>query len=141
MRTLHLSLLSLAIILGGFGFNASQADVYHDHVHYHHGHTHDGHVIHAGTIQGFEVLEYAVEAHANEKMVVNLKTNNSNNYFNIKGPKSDTPIFMGETFGDQYSAIAPADGTYTIQVFMQPTAAKQNQTARYTLDVKVKTIE
>jgi hypothetical protein len=44
---------------------------------------------------------------------------------------------VGSTSGNRFEAELPADGVYTIRVYLMRNAARRNETARYTLDVGI----
>ncbi|WP_346836813.1 hypothetical protein [Microbulbifer sp. SAOS-129_SWC] len=93
-----------------------------------------------GSIRGYESINYKLRARSGQKMHVALKTDNGANYFNVyapgKGP-GDQAIFIGSIEGNQYTTTLPADGVYTIQVFMMRSAARRKETATFTLHVEI----
>jgi hypothetical protein len=46
-------------------------------------------------------------------------------------------IFVGSTSGNRFEAELPADGEYTIRVYLMRNAARRNETANYTLEVGI----
>lgn len=93
------------------------------------------------TITGRQEVNYKLGAKAGQTMVVILKTDNASNYFNIyapgKGP-GDEALFVAAMKGSRYEGILPADGEYTVQVFLMSNAARRNEKANYTLEVEIK---
>jgi len=92
------------------------------------------------TITGYQSVNYKFGAKAGQHMVVILKTDNGSNYFNIfvpgKGP-GDEAMFIGSTLGDRYDGTLPADGEYTVQVYLMRNAARRNEKANYTLEIGI----
>jgi len=73
-------------------------------------------------------------------MVVVLKTDNGSNYFNIFAPgkkPGDEAMFIGSTLGDRYDGTLPADGKYTVQVYLMRNAARRNEKVNYTLEIGI----
>ena len=88
-----------------------------------------------GKIKGYATAEYTVTGKAGQTLSVNLKTNQPSNYFNIRQPSQDEALFIGSTSGNSYQAKLPADGEYTVQVYLMRNAARRNAVAAYTLDI------
>lgn len=92
------------------------------------------------TITGYETVNYKLDAKTGQLMEVDLKTDNTATYFNIfvpgKGP-GDEAMFIGSINGSHYEGTLPADGTYTVQVYMMRSAARRNETANYTLEFSI----
>lgn len=91
-----------------------------------------------GKIRGYQGVDYVVRASAGQRMVVRLKTRNTANYFNILPPGSSAAaIFIGSTRGNRYDGTLPKSGDYRIRVYMMRSAARRNETARYSLTIKI----
>jgi hypothetical protein len=92
------------------------------------------------SITGYETVNYQLDAKAGQLMEVDLKTDNTATYFNIfvpgKGP-GDQAMYIGSIKGGQFEGKLPADGKYTVQVYMMRSAARRNETANYTLDISI----
>ncbi len=92
------------------------------------------------TIIGRESVNYKLRAKAGQSLFVILNTSNGANYFNIyvpgKGP-GDAAMFIGATLGTRYEGTLPADGVYTVQVFLMRSAARRNEKASYTLEIEI----
>lgn len=93
-----------------------------------------------GKIKGYDTFNYTLGAKAGQYMRVSLETKHTATYFNIfepgKGP-GDGAMFIGSTRGNAYTGDLPADGTYTIQVYMMRSAARRNETANYQLHIGI----
>jgi hypothetical protein len=90
-----------------------------------------------GKLKGDETVDYKVRATAGQSMVIVFKPGNPSAYFNVLPPGSDAAIFIGSTSGNRYEGSLPADGTYTIRVYLMRNAARRNESASYALDVGV----
>jgi len=86
-----------------------------------------------GTITGAQIVDYKLGAKAGQTMSITLKTSNGSNYFNVLPPGSETALFVGSTSGDQWTGALPADGEYTVRVYLMRSAARRNEKASYTL--------
>lgn len=93
------------------------------------------------SITGYNTVNYKLGSNAGQTMTVKLKSDNTAAYFNIfvpgKGP-GDQAMFIGSTEGDHFEGALPADGVYTVQVYMMRSAARRNETANYTLEIGIK---
>jgi hypothetical protein len=91
-----------------------------------------------GSLKGDKVIDYKLRAQAGQTMSVTLKTSNASNYFNVLPPGSkDVAIFVGSTSGNEWTGPLPAEGEYSIRVYLMRSAARRNETARYTLTVGI----
>jgi hypothetical protein len=91
-----------------------------------------------GSLKGPQTIDYKLRAKAGQTMSVTLKTGNSANYFNVLPPGSkDVAIFVGSSGGNEWTGPLPADGEYTIRVYLMRSAARRNEVANYTLTVSV----
>jgi hypothetical protein len=92
------------------------------------------------SITGYKTVNYMLDAKAGQSMTIELKSDHTATYFNIyvpgKGP-GDAAMFIGSLNGSRYEGELPADGTYTVQVYMMRSAARRNETANYTLDIGI----
>ena len=91
-----------------------------------------------GSIKGGQTVDYKLRAKASQTMSVALKTSNASNYFNVLPPGSkDVAIFIGSSEGNEWTGALPADGEYTIRLYLMRNAARRNETANYTLTVGI----
>jgi hypothetical protein len=90
-----------------------------------------------GHIKGGETVDYVLRAQAGQTMTVNLKTSNPMAYFNVLPPGSDEAIFIGQVGGPHFEGKLPKNGDYRIRVYLVRAAARRNESAKYTLTVKV----
>lgn len=94
----------------------------------------------AGKVHGYDYVTYTLRARAGQTMTVDMQTDHTASYFNVfppgKGP-GDAAIFIGSTAGNQFTEKLPADGIYTIQVYLMRSAARRNETANFSLTVNI----
>jgi hypothetical protein len=90
----------------------------------------------AGKIKGDADVDYLVRARAGQTLSVTLKESNPQNYFNILPPGTDMAMFVGSD-GADFTRVLPADGDYTIRVYLMRPAARRNEASDYTLSVTV----
>ena len=95
-------------------------------------------------IVGYESISYLIGAGAGQVMTVRLQPTNNATYFNIYGPgkgPGDEAIANSSLDGpmvpdiNQFSAVLPANGQYTISVYMMRSAARRDERSRYALDI------
>ena len=90
-----------------------------------------------GQIKGDADVDYVVRAAAGQTLNVSLKVSNRGNYFNVLPPGSaDAAMYAAQT-GEPYSAMLPADGDYTIRVYLIRAAARRNEASDFTLTIGV----
>jgi hypothetical protein len=90
-----------------------------------------------GKIKGYQTVDYQLRASAGQSLVAVFKPSNLSAYFNVLPPGSDVALFVGSTSGNRFEEVLPADGLYTIRVYLMRSAARRNETASYTLDVGI----
>lgn len=93
----------------------------------------------SGTIRGYASVDYVVRAAAGQTLAVTLDAKNGQNNFNVLPPGSaDVAMYASGTSGERsYKGVLPADGDYTIRVFLERAAARRNESSKYTLKVAV----
>ena len=90
-----------------------------------------------GQIKGDADVDYLVGAAAGQTISVSLKVSNLSNCFNVLPPGSaDVAMYVGQT-GEGYTGMLPADGDYTVRVYLMRSAARRNETSDYTLTISV----
>lgn len=90
-----------------------------------------------GQIKGDADIDYVVRASAGQTITVSLKPSNRSNYFNVLPPGSENVAMHAAQTGDDYRGMLPADGDYTIRVYLVRAAARRNETSDFTLTVGV----
>jgi len=90
----------------------------------------------SGKITGHETLDYQLRANAGQTMTVDFKASKGAAYFNILSPGSDA-IFVGSSSGYHFKGELPADGVYTVRLYLMGGAKDDNKTVNYTLKVNI----
>lgn len=91
-----------------------------------------------GSLAGYQTIDYRLGAKAGQTMTVTLKTNNTANYFNLLAPgETDVALFIGSSSGNHFHGSLPADGDYTVRVYLMRSAARRNEKANYALAVGI----
>lgn len=90
-----------------------------------------------GQLKGGADVDYVVRAAAGQTISVSMKVSNRSNYFNVLPPGSaDVAMYAAQT-GEPYSAMLPADGDYTVRVYLVRAAARRNEVSNYELTISV----
>jgi hypothetical protein len=90
-----------------------------------------------GRIAGYETVDYKLRAGAGQTLTVEFKPGNRSAYFDVLPPGSEKALFVGSTSGNWFGTALPAAGVYVIRVYLMRHAARRNETASYTLDLRV----
>jgi hypothetical protein len=97
-----------------------------------------GHARHFdGAITDFEALNYAVPLAAGQSLQVSLATNHAANCFDIHAPGIEKPVYVGADSGAAHRLVAAITGTYVVRVFLLRFAARDGQSARFSLELKL----
>jgi hypothetical protein len=92
----------------------------------------------AGTITGYQTVDYVLGASKGQSMNVSMATKNSATYFNILSPgETEIAFFNGSVSENQFEGVLPATGDYKIRVYMMRSAARRNEKANYQLEMIV----
>jgi len=97
---------------------------------------HDGIAL-KGHLKGDQTIDYRLGASAGQAMAVTLETSNRMNYFNILPPGKESALFVGADAGNRYSGVLPKSGIYTVRVYLMRAAARRNEAADYSLDIRI----
>jgi len=88
-------------------------------------------------VSGNDYRDYVLGAAAGQTMGVSLITDGSA-YFNILPPGSNgEAIYIGSTDGNDASITLPADGDYTIRVYLMGNDKDSGQTVPFTLSMTI----
>ncbi len=90
-----------------------------------------------GVIKGDQTIDYTLRARAGQTMRVALQTDKGANSFNVLPPGSEAAIAIGDTLGNTWAGPLPVDGEYRIRVFLLRSAARRNESAKFTLTVAI----
>jgi aspartate aminotransferase-like enzyme/GNAT superfamily N-acetyltransferase len=88
-------------------------------------------------IRDFEAVLYVVPLRQRQWLHVLLATDNASNCFDIHAPGEPRPVYVGADSGNTCQLLAPTTGDYTVRVFLLRLAARDGQSARYTLELKL----
>ena len=92
----------------------------------------------SGKIKGNDSMDYVIRASAGQTMTVDFKAGKGAAYFNVLPPGSTgEAIFVGSSEGDHFKAALPADGDYTIRVYLMGGAKDSGKPVSYTLKVGI----
>ncbi|NER07961.1 MAG: hypothetical protein F6K17_38130 [Okeania sp. SIO3C4] len=89
------------------------------------------------SIQGYEAVDYLLNARAGQYMAVNLMSDNGANYFTILTPPGAEVDRLGSVSQSQYQGTLPASGDYRIRVYIMRNAARRNESANYRLEMSI----
>jgi len=93
-----------------------------------------------GSIQGYQIVDYVLNARQGQYMNVSMSTDNGANYFNILAPgETEVAMFNGSTSENQYEGTLSQSGDYKIRVYMMRSAARRNEVANYRLEMIIST--
>jgi hypothetical protein len=87
------------------------------------------------SIKGYKTAEYKLNAKAGQILTVDFKPSNSSAYFNITAKGADYALFNGSIMGNHFIGSLPADGDYTVQVYLMRNAARRNEVANYEISL------
>jgi hypothetical protein len=96
----------------------------------------------SGKIVGRDFVTYTLGAEAGQRMTIALTSDNTAAYFNLyepgRGP-GDEALAIGEMLPEinRFDGVLPTSGTYTVSVFLYRNAARDGETAEYTLDISI----
>lgn len=92
----------------------------------------------AGSIKGYEIVDYLLGASAGQEMSVAFESGNRFAYFNLLPPgSSDLAIHTGSIDGNSYDGILPESGDYRIRVYLMRNAARRDETADFAFSVGI----
>jgi len=126
-------LLSLFVATGAW---AGDAGIHQVRVQFARG---DSSAVIKGRLKGDAVVDYMVQAHAGQTLAVTVKRSNGQNYFNVNPPGTDVSMFVGssDSSGTAFKGLLPADGDYTVRLYLMRPAARRGESSDYTLTIGV----
>lgn len=87
------------------------------------------------SIKGYKTAEYKLDAKAGQILTVDFKPSNTSAYFNITAKGADYALFNGSIMGNRFLGSIPADGEYTVLVYLMRNAARRNEVANYDISL------
>lgn len=91
----------------------------------------------SGTIRGDTGVVYVLGAAAGQRMSVNMTTDNSSAYFNIRRSGSADAIYNGSINGNAATVTLPSSGDWVVQVYLMRNAARRGEVATYQLAINI----
>lgn len=91
----------------------------------------------AGRLHGGEIVDYVLNAHGGQRMVLDMSTTNAAAYFNLMPSGNPSAIHIGSTAGNHFDDILPSSGDWVIRVYLMRSAARRNEAADYTLSIHI----
>jgi len=88
-----------------------------------------------GAIKGDEIVEYQVTGERSQILSVDLMTSNPALYFNILPAGSNEAIFIGSSQGVVADVPLSESGAYVIRVYLMRSAARREETAKFSLGI------
>jgi hypothetical protein len=86
-------------------------------------------------IDGFNEVSYVIAMREGQALQVSLASNNISNCFDIYAPGAAKPFYIGGDSGSTHRMQARIAGDYVVRVFLLRLAARDNQSAQYTLEL------
>lgn len=92
-----------------------------------------------GTLKGDGDVDYLVRAAAGQTLRIEFRASHGQNNFNVLPPGStNVAMYSSRDTGERsYEGLLPADGDYTIRVWLDRPAARRHESSKYTLTVAV----
>lgn len=87
------------------------------------------------SIKGYKTAQYRLNAKAGQLLTVDFKPSNTSAYFNITAKGADYALFNGSMMGNHFLGSLPADGEYSVQVYLMRNAARRNEVADYNISL------
>ena len=131
MRALTLSLL---ISLACATPTLAAADIREERVHFKAG---TSQTTLKGNLRGDSDVDYLLGAKAGQRMIVELHSDNPQNYFNVLPPGDDEALFVGSSSGNRFAGTLPDSGDYRVRVYLMRPAARRGEQAHYSLKVHI----
>lgn len=90
-----------------------------------------------GTLAGRQTIDYKLRAKAGQQMSVALKSANAGLSFNVLPPGSLDVAIPGAIGLQDWQGALPADGEYTVRMYLPRSAARRGEKAAYSLTVAI----
>lgn len=91
----------------------------------------------SGVLAGDGAVQYRLGARAGQVMSVRLRAANASASFNVTAPGADSALFRGAVSGSDFTGVLPVAGTYLVDVFLVRAAARRNERAPFTIDIRI----
>lgn len=91
-----------------------------------------------GRIKGREHIDHRVTALAGQRLSLRLESSNHASSFILLPPGSSAEAMAsGALLGNRYEGVLPADGVYTVRVFLMRSAARRHESSRFDLSLSL----
>lgn len=92
-----------------------------------------------GTVRGHGYVDYQIDSRAGQLLSVDLKSKHTQCFFNVLPPGSrDVALYNSSNSGNKLSKrLLPADGNYTVRVYLMRAAAGRDETAQFSVQLSV----
>jgi hypothetical protein len=90
-----------------------------------------------GTISGRSDQTYIVTAISGQTLLTLFSPTNTSCYFNVFEPGTETAAHVGSSSGNEFGQNPTMAGQYRIQVYLMRSAARRNETCRYSLSIEL----
>jgi hypothetical protein len=87
------------------------------------------------SIKGYKTAEYTFSGKAGQMLTVGFKSANLSAAFNLATKGADYALFNGSVMGNHFLGSLPADGDYTVQVYLMRSAARRDEVANYEISL------
>ncbi|MFK8253091.1 SH3 domain-containing protein [Ancylobacter terrae] len=91
----------------------------------------------SGVLAGDGAVQYRLGARAGQVMSVRLSSAHAGAAFNVTAPGADAALFRGAVSGSDFTGVLPVAGTYRVDVFLVRAAARRNERAPFTIDIRI----
>ncbi|MCC6920451.1 MAG: hypothetical protein IT548_14730 [Alphaproteobacteria bacterium] len=91
----------------------------------------------SGTLSGADVHRYTLAARKGDVVAYRFKPSGTYRcYFDLAGPNGAL-LFDGTMDGHDTTAAAPADGDYTVRIFLAPESDPPDETCNYSFEFEI----
>lgn len=95
-----------------------------------------------GSVRGEDAVYYRLNARQGQNARIAFAPTNSSANFNVYAPGvapgEGEALFISASGGNDWRAVLPATGDYTVQVYLYRNAARRNESSDYALGVSVR---
>lgn len=95
----------------------------------------------SGEIHGEQIALYQFQGRAGQRVALELATANSANYFDLYAPGRgvvDKAFYTGSINGPRFEGSLPADGLYSVELYLKRGAAHRGERAKFRLSLELK---
>jgi hypothetical protein len=90
-----------------------------------------------GVIKGDQSTDYRIRALAGQTLKLALLPKHTQANFNVRWSGSQESMFIGSTSGQVAEVLIPADGVYTVQVYLMRAAARRGASSNFSLSASL----